>query len=253
MSINAASVPHKVDIIVVGGGGAGLAAAIEAAAAMHNVLLIEKEPKLGGTTARSVGSITASATDLQREAGIVDSPSQHFEDMPLFAGALAARDNLDLRRLLTENSPSTVAWLERLGVVFFGPMPEPPHRVPRMHNVLPNSKAYTYHLGREARRLGVHILVNARAQKLIMNGGRVTGVEVLINGRFTQIEASQVILASGDYSSGRELKEQHLPDSICHIEGINPASTGNGQRLGLQAGGARARDPLYSPAGEDTD
>lgn len=237
MSTNAAPAPRNVDIIVIGGGGTGLAAAIEAAAANRSVLLIEKEPKLGGTTARSVGSITASATDLQRTAGIVDSPTQHFEDMPLFAGALATRDNLDLRRLLTENSPSTIAWLEKLGVVFFGPMPEPPHRVPRMHNVLPNSKAYIHHLAREARRLRVRVVVNTRAQKLIMKDGRVTGVEVLADGRPTQIEASQVILASGDYSSGRELKEQHLPDNIRDIEGINPASTGDGQRLGLQAGG----------------
>jgi succinate dehydrogenase/fumarate reductase flavoprotein subunit len=237
MLTNSTPAPRKADIIVIGGGGTGLAAAIEAAAAKRSVFLVEKEPQLGGTTARSVGSITASATDLQRAVGIVDSPRQHFEDMPLFAGALAARDNLDLRRLLTENSPSTVAWLENLGAVFFGPMPEPPHRVPRMHNVLPNSKAYIHHLARETRRLGVRIMVNARAQKLIMNGGRVTGVEVLIDDRPSQLEAHQVILASGDYSSGRELKEEYLPENIRDIEGINPASTGDGQRLGLQAGG----------------
>src|ERR1035437_4401690 len=182
MSNTTATLAQTVDVIVIGGGGAGLAAAIGAGAANRSVLLLEKEPKLGGTTGLSVGSITASATDLQRRAGIVDSPAEHFEDMALFAGELAVRDNLELRRLYTGNVPDTVAWLEKLGVVFFGPMPEPPHRVPRMHNVLPRSKAYTHHLGREARRLGVRILVNARAQKLIMNGGRVTGVEVLIHG-----------------------------------------------------------------------
>lgn len=227
----------SVDIIVVGGGGTGLAAAIEAAAAGRSVLLIEKEAKLGGTTGRSVGSITSSATDLQRRAGIVDTPLQHYEDMPLFAGALAVRDNLELRRLLTENVPDTVAWLEKLGVVFFGPMPEPPHRVPRMHNILPSSKAYIHYLSKEAARLGVKILLNARAQKLTASGNRVTGVDATVNGGAIHVDAGMaVILAAGDYSSGREFKNKQLAENIRDIEGINESSTGDGQRLGIEAG-----------------
>jgi len=226
------------DVVVIGGGGAGLAAAIEAAAAGRNILLLEKEAKLGGMTARSVGSITSSSTDLQKLAGIVDSPQQHYEDMPLFAGPLASRDNLELRRLLTENVPETVAWLQRLGVVFFGPMPEPPHRVPRMHNILPSSKSYIYYLSKEAARLGVKILLNARARKLTMADNRVTGVDALIDGRAVHIAANMsVILAAGDYSSGSEFKEKHLPENIRDIEGVNTSSTGDGQRLGEEAGG----------------
>jgi fumarate reductase flavoprotein subunit len=225
------------DIIVVGGGGTGLAAAIEAAAAGRKVLLLEKESKLGGTTGRSVGSITSSATDLQRRAGIVDTPLLHYEDMPLFAGPLAARDNLELRRLLTENVPQTVAWLEKLGVVFFGPMPEPPHRVPRMHNILPSSKSYIHYLSKEAARLGVKVLLNARAQKLTTTNNRVAGVDAAVDGRTVHIAASMaVILAAGDYSSGREFKEKELAENIRDIEGINTSSTGDGQRLGVDAG-----------------
>src|ERR1700730_7723519 len=225
------------DIIVVGGGGTGLAAAIEAAAAGRKVLLLEKESKLGGTTGRSVGSITSSATDLQRRAGIVDTPLLHYEDMPLFAGPLAARDNLELRRLLTENVPETVAWLEKLGVVFFGPMPQPPHRVPRMHNILPSSKSYIHYLSREAARLGVRVLLNARAQKLTTTNNLVTGVDATVDGRTVYIAAGMaVILAAGDYSSGREFKEKELAENIRDIEGINTSSTGDGQRLGVEAG-----------------
>ena len=39
------------DVLVIGGGGAGLAAAIEAADNEAHVILIEKNPELGGTTA----------------------------------------------------------------------------------------------------------------------------------------------------------------------------------------------------------
>src|SRR5271169_5279763 len=85
----------ETDIIVIGGGGSGLAAAVTAAETGCRVTLVEKQAELGGTTGRSVGSITASATRLQRAAGIVDSPDRHFEDIALFAGDLAPRDNLE--------------------------------------------------------------------------------------------------------------------------------------------------------------
>jgi flavin-dependent dehydrogenase len=38
------------DVVVVGGGGSGLAAAIEARASGRDVVLIEKNPQLGGST-----------------------------------------------------------------------------------------------------------------------------------------------------------------------------------------------------------
>ncbi|HZT47146.1 MAG TPA: FAD-dependent oxidoreductase, partial [Hyphomicrobiaceae bacterium] len=69
--------------VVVGGGGAGLAAASTAASLGRRVILIEKAAALGGTTAWSVGSVTATGTPHQRRAGIDDSPQQHFEDLGL--------------------------------------------------------------------------------------------------------------------------------------------------------------------------
>jgi len=43
------------DVVVVGGGGSGLAAAIEARSAGARVALLEKNEKLGGSTAWSIG------------------------------------------------------------------------------------------------------------------------------------------------------------------------------------------------------
>jgi len=233
---------QQTDVIVVGGGGSGLAAAIEAARLGRSVILLEKNPILGGTTGRSVGSITSSCTSFQAAAGIFDTPREHFEDMALFARLVGldpdTKDNLELRRILVENAPDTLDWLTDMGIVFFGPMPEPPHRVPRMHNILPNARSYIYHLAKRARRLGVDIRLNARARDLLKDGGRVTGVTAEIDGQTRELSARLgVVLACGDYSSGQEMKAEFVDQDFARVEGINETSTGDGQRLGLAAGG----------------
>jgi fumarate reductase flavoprotein subunit len=226
------------DVVVVGGGGTGLAAAIAAREAGRSVALLEKNPELGGTTALSVGSITATATPHQVAAGIKDRPEDHFADMPGFAGELASRDNLVLRRLLVENVPETFRWLVRLGVVFYGPMPEPPHRKPRMHNVLPNSRAYIYSLGRHARRAGVEMQTGVRARELVRDGARVVGLRAEIDGRERTIGArGGVVLASGDYAASGQLKARFMAPEIAKVDPINEASTGDGQAMGLAVGG----------------
>jgi succinate dehydrogenase/fumarate reductase flavoprotein subunit len=172
-----AALPSSADVIVVGGGGSGLAAAIEAGALGRDVLLVEKNAQLGGSTAWSIGSVTASQTPHQARKGIVDNPADHWRDMAGFNDDLDARDNAELRRVLADAMPETFRWLLQHGVRFYGPMPEPPHSKPRMHNVLPNSRAFITHLAKAARRAGVKIVCRARVTALVMEKGRVIGVD----------------------------------------------------------------------------
>ncbi len=227
------------DVIVVGGGGAGLAAAIEARAAGKSVLLLEKNPELGGSTAWSIGSISATGTPHQKKRGIDDNPSDHWADMPLFAeGALAARDNDDLRRILCDEVPDAFRWLMALGVRFYGPMPEPPHRKPRMHNVLPNSRSYIYHLERHARRIGVEIRTDSRATELVREGGRVIGLVCgdAAGGSRRFDARSGIVLAAGDFTNGTDLKARYMGAQEAKVEAVNLTATGDGQKLALKLG-----------------
>jgi succinate dehydrogenase/fumarate reductase flavoprotein subunit len=222
------------DVIVIGGGGSGLAAAIEARAAGAQVVLLEKNAKLGGSTAWSIGSITATGTPHQVKHGITDRPQDHYDDMPLFAGELAGRDNDALRRILCDEVPDAFRWLLSLGVRFYGPMPEPPHKQPRMHNVLPNSLSYIYHLGRHARGVDVEVRLGARATSLVTEGGRVTGVTCGDGRRFHARRA--VILAAGDFTNDPELKARFMGAQQAKVEGVNATATGDGQKLALALG-----------------
>jgi succinate dehydrogenase/fumarate reductase flavoprotein subunit len=228
----------EADVIVVGGGGSGLSAAAEAARLGRSVILLEKNAHTGGTTSWSVGSVTATNTPHQKRAGIQDSPDEHFEDLAAHAGALAPRDNLALRRILVENTTDMLEWLMRLGVVFVGPMPEPPHRYPRMHNVVPNSRAFAYHLTRHCRALGVDIRVNSRIVRLIEENGRVRGVDAESSdtGRVQYRARGGVVLASGDYSGGSDIKAQVASPDVVDVEAVNASSTGDGHRIALELG-----------------
>ncbi len=225
------------DVVVVGGGAAGLAAAIEARRLGRDVVLVEKNPALGGSTAWSIGSVSATATPHQLHKGIKDGPDGHYADMPGFAGPLADRDNDELRRILCDEMPETFRWLLSHGIRFFGPMPEPPHKQPRMHNVLPNSRAYIYHLGRAARRAGAVIRLATRATRLIEDGGRIAGVECKAPGGTIRFMArGGVVLSAGDFTSSPELKRAYMGEREAAVSGVNPTATGDGQTLAMAVG-----------------
>jgi succinate dehydrogenase/fumarate reductase flavoprotein subunit len=225
------------DVVVVGGGGAGLAAAIEARVLGRDVVLLEKNPALGGSTAWSIGSISASVTPHQLRHGIKDRPEDHWRDMADFNGELDGRDNPALRRVLAEEMPETFRWLLQHGVRFFGPMPEPPHKKPRMHNVMPNSRSYIVHLERAARRAGIAIRTEVRASKLVTENGRVVAVDCETTQGHRRYHArGGIVLAAGDYTNDPELKAQFMGPQEAKVEGVNPTATGDGQKLALQLG-----------------
>ena len=227
------------DVAVVGGGGAGLAAAVSAAQAGANVVLVEKDHALGGSTAWSVGSVSVNRSPHQRQAGVNDSSQAHFEDMEQFAGPLANRDNRVLRTLLVENISETFDWLLSMGLVFVGPNLEPPHRVPRMHNILPSSRAFTQQLSIQAKKLGVTIRLDAEVSELIQDEGRVAGIKTVsaLDGSNREVHARATILAGGDYSAGRALLTEFAGPEAAKMVPVNRGATGAGIQLGRSVGG----------------
>jgi succinate dehydrogenase/fumarate reductase flavoprotein subunit len=67
---------YECDALVVGSGAAGLSAAVTAGHHWLSVLVVEKEPRFGGTTARSGGWLWIPGTSLAKAWGIVESDHQ---------------------------------------------------------------------------------------------------------------------------------------------------------------------------------
>lgn len=234
------------DVIVLGAGGSGLAAAVSAAEHGCSVLVLEKRPEPGGTTGIAVGSFTANRTKMQATSGITDSLDDHAHDAGQFAPEnIEGRNNDALRRFFLSHTAETLNWLRGMGLSFYGPSPEPPNRVARMHNVVPNAKAYIATLQARLTRLGGVLKCNASVSELIRDGERVIGVRT----RDGELRASRgVVLAAGDYASSQELIAEHKGDRFGLIRGINPYAAGEGHVLAKSVGAKLMNmDVTYGP------
>ena len=234
---------------MVGGGGAALAAAAEAARLGARVIVVEKNRILGGSTRLAVGLMMAAGTRIQRAAGIEDTPQLYDEELEKIANRQGVAGNADLRRLLAQNAAETVDFLESIGVDFIGPLEQPPFKVKRYHQALPDGRAYVHHLHRLCDSLGVEIRLRTRAKRLLLTGARVTGIETgSARGKNRTLTArAGVILATGDISANHELRARFVGQNPQAVGAYNPTSTGDGHLMALDIGAALAPHPDLGP------
>ena len=242
------------DVLVVGGGGAGLMAAVEAAETGASVLLVERQPEIGGSTAMAVGALSAAGTALQKAAGIADSVDAHFQDYLKFIepGRDAGEYDLELTRMLVELAPSVVERMVELGVELRGPQPEPPHTKYRMHNAVPDATAYTGALQRAASEADVETRTGVVAASLAVdNDGAVCRAELadVTDAERRTIEVrGGVVLATGYFSANAELSRAHgRPPEHDGVEPLFDGATGDGVTLGVALGASTAGMSAAAP------
>jgi succinate dehydrogenase/fumarate reductase flavoprotein subunit len=108
------------DVLIAGSGAAGFAAALTARLAGLDVLMVEKEPLFGGTTAYSAGVIWIPANSLQRAAGIADSREAALTYLTHHVGNRLDRAKAEA---FLDNAPAMVDLFQREGLVSYGLAP----------------------------------------------------------------------------------------------------------------------------------
>ena len=199
------------DLVVVGGGLAGVTAALTAAEAGADVILVEKEPELGGSSAMSGGMLAFADTDLQRKQGITDSDELLFNDLR----EIGKFDNDEVVvRSYVDRQLEVYAWLCRQGVSF-----DPEVKVaggmsvPRGHCIDPADSVRL--LARRNLETGkVRIVKGTAGRRLVRNAetGRVEGLSVSDGtGASTLTGRNGVILACGGFGRNKELVHKFVP------------------------------------------
>lgn len=100
-------------VIVIGGGLAGLSAAIEAHKHGASVILIEKEARLGGNSAKASSGINAVGTPAQQAANSGDTLETFIGDTISSGGGACQKELVDT---IVSKSAEAISFLTSLGV-----------------------------------------------------------------------------------------------------------------------------------------
>jgi len=238
------SFDEQYDVVVVGCGAAGLAAAVsaaevasEAASGGLAIAVLERAPReeRGGNT-----RWTGSYMRLKNE----NTPAEGFvEDMLAFS---KGKSDERYVRTLAEKAPETISWLKSKGVEFgYLPTIFLTMKQPRLLPV-GGGAAIVDTLSGQAERMGVSILYETTAQRLILaDDGSVAGLEVeASDGNVRKLGTRAVVIASGGFEGNPEMLAEHIPRSAdVALPPIAPGGSynkGEGIRMALEAGAASA-------------
>lgn len=254
----------ETEVLVLGTGTAGIAAAIAAAQSDSQVLVLERAPNPGGSSRRSGGVIyLGGGTRVQLSTGFEDSADNMYNYLVAAMGRGADEAKI---RAYCDGSVDLFNWLVDLGVPFkdthvSGKLTNPatddclfysgsetsyPYHllaepVPRGHKV--QGEQSTGHilmdiLQENAVGLGVSFEYETRARRLLVDSGRVVGVEVEKDGRLQSIAASKaVIVATGGFQFDEQLVALHCPQYLKTAAPLGaPEEDGDGLRMGQSVG-----------------
>lgn len=201
-------VETDVDVAVIGSGAAGLAAAVSAhEAGARRILVAESEKVIGGSSRLSSGVVMASGSQLQRAAGIVDSPEEFLRDY-LFL------NNFDVSigpvTTLVQRSGETIDWLIQHGAEFSPSLIySGAELTKRGHLLTKGGQGAVDVLERRCRALGIDLAVDRRVDRLLVDGDRIAGLAV--GG--DEIRAGAVVIASGGFGANPDRVAAHFPSA----------------------------------------
>lgn len=231
----------QVDVVVVGGGIAGYCAAIAAAELDRQVILLEKQPRPGGSTAMSDGFFAFTGTNEQLEDGVVDDPDMLLKDL-LEAGGY--RNDERLLRIYVERQHELYRWLRATGIEFDALQLSGGQSVARSHHTDPRLL-----LERLSSRLAGtgrgRVFTEHHVTELERVDDTVTGVLACTpTGPVHVHAAAGVVLASGGFSRSPELLGIFAPSQLRAIPYGGPGNTGDGLLMAWKLG-AGFRDMGY--------
>jgi succinate dehydrogenase/fumarate reductase flavoprotein subunit len=242
---------HATDVLCVGSGAAASTAACIAAGRGAKVMMIEKLPVLGGTTSKSAGVMWIPNHYLLRQAGIVDERDDCLRYMARYAYPRvynADSPTLGLEPLqyallgaLFDNGSKAVDALRDLGAMKWKEFRLDPNnqdtpdyadhltenKVPARRTIEPDVETTSINNGSAGgvalvglmqdwlRKKNTSILLETRAKRVIVENGRVVGLEAEQNGRTIRIRASKgVIFGTGGYAHNTDLVALHQPSLL---------------------------------------
>lgn len=240
----------ETDVVIFGSGMAGMAAAVEAKLCGADVVLVEKQDIIGGSSCISGGKLMAAGTKTQKALGIEDTPARMFDFLKASAGYFL--DDAKIRSF-TEAANKNLEWLVSQGYEIQDVEPAHPSVLPwRVHNsmgchgqTMGWGGGFIIPLYHRFMELGGKLYLHTALKELNLTSGRVTGAlaEDIHDGSKLQIKAKAVILATGGYAANRALVEARYPWMKGYYYNCPDANQGDGARAAQKVGALNYHHP----------
>ncbi|MEM9879883.1 MAG: FAD-dependent oxidoreductase [Pseudomonadota bacterium] len=248
MAVTASIAPPPADgfeftvpVLVVGAGGCGLTAALAARDADADVLVLERDPKVWGTTSMSTGLIPAAGTPEQAARGIADSPEQFAQDI---LGKTKGQTDAGIVQTLATESAQTVAWLKsqhNIPIDLIDGFTYPGHSAMRMYGT-PNRTGGELMAALEGAcaEAGADILTDAQVTTLYVDSAsRICGAAYARpDGSSDAVGCDALVLACCGFAGNEAMVQDLIPE----LEGAtfhgHPGNQGEAMMWGKALGAA---------------
>ena len=252
------------DVIVIGGGNAGFSAAHAAAERGRRVVLLERgtAEMAGGNSYFTAGATRIGHGGLDDLVDFIEPDERHARtEVPPYSPdeyladlnkVTEGRTDPELARVLVTEAQDAVRWLHSLGLRYRLMYERQAYERPdgsylfwgglHVGNVDGGEGLIADHT-RVAAKLGTEIRYGTRATALVVEDGRVVGVEFDDESGAGELRADSVIIASGGFESNPEWREEYLGHgwSNAKVRGT-PYNTGEMIAAALTIGAARGGD-----------
>lgn len=219
----------RYDLVIVGGGGAGLCAAVEAAQRGIKLLVLEKQPFLGGISANALGYLYGAETTLQKQQGITGAtldvwwskledgtawsePLKRVRDnslnSPVYYGI--TKRNPQLFKDITTQYHTLIDFMLKYGAQFNPLSQAAPFTMVVKLGYLP---VMFRNVVADIRKHGGKVLTQTRADKIYLDSHfKVAGIRAVgAGGNTINIRTKALLMASGGFVNSDALIKRYMP------------------------------------------
>lgn len=211
------------DVLIIGAGAAGLSAALSAYNnGVKEIVVIEKMPAVGGATSMAGGGMPSYRVDENE-----DITKENIEKLFLHLSKVGKfTNNARLTMMQAQLSAPTIEWLKNVGVGITGEAV--PGEAIVKHGTEGRAAGAISVLYEKVKQAGITLRLNTRAEKLLVEDGRVTGAVAQGNkGETLTIRAKAVLMATGGYGKNLDLiSDKSILDRVIYYGPVG--ATGDG-------------------------